>query len=161
MIECIFENGNKASLRHVTVGVILVNDKGEVLLVKRAPHLINGNKYAVPGGFLDRDETTEQAALRELKEETGYDGKIKFLFQIIDNPDRPKETRQNVHFQYIAELTGGSKMDNNEVASIDWVPLDSLPSQEDRAFDHIESIELYKEYMKNPFSLPVMNWKKI
>lgn len=158
MIECTFENGGKGLLRHVTVGVIIINDKNEVLLVRRAPHLINGNKYAVPGGFVDRDETVEQAALRELKEETGYNGKIKSLFQIIDNPNRPKEDRQNIDFKYIVELTGGSKIDNNEVSSIDWVPLDSLPAESDRAFDHIESIELYKKYLQKPFKLPILNW---
>lgn len=159
MIKCTFENGSAGSLRHVTVGSIIVNDKNEILLIKRAPHLINGDKYAVPGGFVDRDETVEQAALRELVEETGYTGKIKFLFQIIDNPNRPKEDRQNIDFKFIVELTGGDKKDNNEVASIDWVPLDNLPDEQDRAFDHIESVELYKEYLKSPFPLPVLNWK--
>lgn len=160
MIHCTFENDSPAKLRHVTVGAIVLNEKNEVLLVKRASHLINGNRYAVPGGFVDRDETTENAALRELKEETGYDGKIKFLFQIIDNPDRPKEDRQNIDFKYIVELTGGSKMNNNEVESIDWVSLDSLPEEKERAFDHIESVELYKEYLKKSFQLPVFNWEK-
>ncbi|MBP7832815.1 MAG: NUDIX hydrolase [Candidatus Levybacteria bacterium] len=158
MIKCTFENGNEGLLRHVTVGSIVVNDKNEVLLIKRAPQLINGNLYALPGGFLDRNETTQQGALRELKEETGYEGKIVNLFQVIDSPSRPKEDRQNVDFKYIVELTGGSKKDNNEVSSIDWVSLDSLPKERDRAFDHIESIELYKKYLKKPFPLPVLNW---
>lgn len=158
MISCIFENGNKALLRHVTVNAIVINDEKEVLLVKRAPHLTNGNKYGLPGGFLGRDENTEQATLRELEEETGYTGKIKSLFQIVDNPDRPREDRQNVDFRYIVELTGGKKKDNEEVSSIEWISLDNLPSKENRAFDHIESIELYKKYLKKPFSLPIRNW---
>ncbi len=159
MITCTFENGGKGSLRHVTVNAIVINDKKEILLVKRAPHLTNGDKYGFPGGFLGRDENTEQATLRELEEETGYKGKIRFLFQVVDNPDRPKEDRQNVDFRYIVELTGGDKKDNVEVSQIEWVALDNLPNQEDRAFDHIESVELYKKYLKSPFSLPIINWK--
>ena len=159
MITCTFEHSNEGLLRHVTVGAIVINDNKEVLLVKRAPHLINGNKFALPGGFLDRDETAEQGALRELKEETGYEGKVINLFQIIDSPSRPKEDRQNVDFKYIVELTGGQKIDNNEVESIEWVSLDNLPSDSECAFDHLESIKLYKKYLEKPFPLPVMNWK--
>ncbi len=160
MITCTFENGNEGLLRHVTVGAIVINDNNEVLLVKRAPHLINGNRYALPGGYLDRNETTEQGALRELKEETGYEGKVVKLFQIIDSPSRPKEDRQNVDFKYIVELTGGDKKDNNEVSSIEWVSLDELPHEDMRAFDHMESVELYKRYMQKPFLLPVINWNE-
>jgi 8-oxo-dGTP diphosphatase len=158
MINCIFEDGNKASLRHVTVNSIVVNEKNEVLLVKRSPHLTNGNKYGLPGGFLDRDETTEEAALRELREETGYTGKIVKLFQIVDNPNRPKEDRQNVDFRYIVELVGGEKTENDEVSRIEWISLDDLPKEEDRAFDHIESLDLYKKYITKSFELPVINW---
>lgn len=159
MINCIFENGNRASLRHVTAGAIVVNDRNEVLLVKRSPHLLNGNKYAIPGGFLDRGENTEEAALRELKEETGYEGKIEHLFQIVDNPDRPKEDRQNVDFRYVVKIIGGEMKDNIEVSSVRWVELDKLPTDEDSAFDHIETVKLYKKYLENKFTLPVRNWE--
>lgn len=162
MIQCTFEDGGKAvkGLRHVCIGAITVNDKNQVLLVKRAPHLTNGGKYAIPGGFLDRDETTAQATLRELKEETGYTGKIKFLFQIVDNPNRPKEDRQNVDFRYVVEVIEGEKKDNNEVSEIEWFDIDQLPSEEERAFDHIESVELYLQYLKKSFQLPIINWQK-
>lgn len=161
MINCILENDSRASFRHVTVGTITINEKNEVLLVKRAKHLTNGGKYALPGGFVDRDETTKEAALRELKEETGYEGVIKDLFQIIDMPDRPKEDRQNIDFKYIVELTGGQKMDNNEVESIEWISLDNLPPENECAFDHMESVDLYRKYLEKPFPLPVMNWKTL
>jgi len=91
MIKCRFENGNKASLRHVTVGVILLNESHKkILLVKRAAFLTNPGKYAVPGGFLDRDETSKEGALREVKEETGYEARIINLFRVNDDPNRPK-----------------------------------------------------------------------
>lgn len=50
MIDCTFENGNKVNLRHVAVGVITVNKQNQVLLVKRASHLIRGNKYSINSG---------------------------------------------------------------------------------------------------------------
>jgi 8-oxo-dGTP diphosphatase len=60
----------------VTVDVILFYRDGErieVLLIKRARPPFKG-AWAFPGGFVDHDEALEQAAARELKEETGLDG---------------------------------------------------------------------------------------
>jgi ADP-ribose pyrophosphatase YjhB (NUDIX family) len=53
-----------------------VNGRGEILLTKRnfEPGI---NKWALPGGFVESDETPERACLRELNEETGVSGEIK------------------------------------------------------------------------------------
>lgn len=156
MIQCTFENEIKASLRHVTVGTIIENTKGEVLLVKRAPHLLRGNMYTIPGGFLDRDETAEEAALRELKEETGLIGKISFLFRINDSPHRPKEDRQNVDFVYIAKVTGGEITANSETTQIAWFTKESLPLDEEFAFDHRDSLLRYFAYKEKQCALPII-----
>lgn len=156
MISCSFENGREALLRHVTVGVIVLNEKEEVLLVKRAAHLLRGNTYTIPGGFLDRDEDTRTAALRELHEETGYTGEIVSLFRINDNPNRPNEDRQNVDIIYIARIVKGAEKLNKEVTDIAWFKEKDLPSDEEFAFDHKESIILYYSYLKNPMVLPIL-----
>src|SRR3989304_3338139 len=138
MITCYFENSKKAvKLRHVVVDMLVIKDK-KILLVKRGGKWLEKGKWALPGGFLDMDETCEQAALRELKEETGYTGKIIKLFQIIDNPRRRHEDRQNVTLIYLVEpfkQVGGS---DDEIAEIKWFALDKLPSPQDFAFDHLE-----------------------
>lgn len=155
MIECQFENGRKASLRHVTVGAIVVNDKNEALLVKRATTHRFG-KYSIPGGFLGRDENAKQATIRELKEETGYDGETILLFRINDNPGRPKEDRQNVDILYVARVTGGKPTLNREVSEIKWFSRENLPPEEEFAFDHRDSILKYFQYLKEPFELPII-----
>lgn len=157
MIKCILENGHEASFRHITVGSIAINEKQEVLLVKRAPSLTRGNKYTIPGGFLDRDENLEEGALRELKEETGYSGEIEVLFQINDSPKRPKEDRQNVDFVFITKVIKGRMVLNDEVTNIQWFAKDNLPKEEDFAFDHRTIILRYFEYLKNPFTLPLVD----
>jgi ADP-ribose pyrophosphatase YjhB (NUDIX family) len=156
MIKCILENGHETSFRHVTVGSIVVNEKQEVLLIKRAPTLSRGNKYSIPGGFLDRDENLEEGTLRELKEETGYDGKIEVLFQINDSPKRPKEDRQNVDFIFITKVIKGEMTLNNEVTNIHWFAKNDLPKEEDFAFDHRAIILRYFEYLEKSFSLPIV-----
>ena len=70
MITCIFESGSRAALRHVVVHAV-VERNGALLLVRRAPHLSEGGKWGLPGGFLDRGERLIDGVLRELSEETG------------------------------------------------------------------------------------------
>lgn len=144
MITCKFEDGGEASLRHVVVDAIVMNAaRDRILLVKRAPHLLNGGKYAMVGGYLDRDETAEQAMIRELSEETGYEGKIVRLFKVIDNPNRKGEDRQNVAFVYIVEAGNKTGKSDNEVSEVRWFRFDEMPPESDFAFDHYETVSGY------------------
>lgn len=140
MIDCTFENGRKASLRHVVVDAIVVKNQ-KSLLIRRAPHLINGSKWAIPGGFLNRGETLEQAVIRELKEETGLEGKITKLFKIIDSPKRKNEDRQNVAFIYEVKAEGELKFNKEEVSEAKWFDVSNLPKEQDFAFDHYKIIQ--------------------
>ena len=54
------------------VGGIVVNDKDEMLLVRRARNPGLG-KFGLPGGFVDQDETIEDALAREIREETSLE----------------------------------------------------------------------------------------
>ncbi|MBI1862750.1 NUDIX hydrolase [Candidatus Microgenomates bacterium] len=144
MITCKFENGNDASLRHVVVDAIVLNAaRDSILLVKRAPHLTNGGKYGLIGGFLDRDETIEQAMIRELMEETGYEGIILKRFQIIDSPDRKNEDRQNVTFVFLVEAGQQTGVADNESTEVRWFKFTELPNESEFAFDHFDSVSAY------------------
>lgn len=153
MIACFFENNHKAFLRHVTVDALMVR-RDEILLVKRAPQQFVGNKYALPGGFLDREETARQAVLRELLEETGYKARLISIFRINDNPYRIGEDRQNVDFVYLVEVEKKVGKPNQEIGNIRWFKLNKLPDESEFAFDHYETIQLYLRYKKKPFKLP-------
>jgi len=156
MITCRFENGGNATLRHVVVHAVAYKD-GKLLLVKRAKTLsLEGGKWALPGGFLDRDENGEQAVLRELREETGWDGKVEVLFMIKTDPNRPHEDRQNVALSYIVTPTVKTGGHDKESSTVSWVPVDSLPSLDMLAFDHGQIIDYYLKYRNSAFALPVI-----
>lgn len=144
MLTCKFEDGGVASLRHVVVDAIIVQNN-KILLIKRAAHLINGGKYALPGGYLDRDETAEQAVVREVKEETGYDSEVLKLIKVIDRPDRPQEDRQNVAFVYAIKPLSQTGKADSEVSGIQWFDLDKLPLENEFAFDHYQTIQDFKK----------------
>ena len=72
-----------------SVAICTENLKGEILLVKRSVEPEKG-KWCLPGGFIERGETSEQTVFRELKEETGLEAHSP---QIID-----VETHLNGYF---------------------------------------------------------------
>jgi 8-oxo-dGTP diphosphatase len=142
MITCTFENGGRAALRHVVVHAV-VERAGTLLLVKRAGRLSEGGKWGLPGGFLDRGESLVDGVRRELREETGWDGRVVGLLRINSRPDRPREDRQNVAFDFVIdplELVGEP---DDESSAVNWIPIDRLPPLDSLAFDHGDTVRLY------------------
>lgn len=158
MITCYFEKTKKpVYLRHVVVDMLVVKDK-QILLVKRAGKWLETGKWAMPGGFLDRNETGAQAAVRETREETGYEAKVIKLFQVNDNPNRPRELdRQNVSLIYLMKPIKKVGSYDDEISEIKWFALDKLPPAKDFAFDHLDTIKLYKFTLQKRFRLPFVN----
>lgn len=159
MINCFFENNNKTSLRHVTVNAIVIKDN-QVLLGKRGTvngkPILESGRWGLLGGFFGRDENLVQAVIREVMEESGWEIKNLQLFRINDNPNRPKEDRQNVDIIFIASAIKQIKTSDEEVTELQWFNFGELPPKEEIAFDHGDNLELYKKYLKEKFSLPVL-----
>jgi 8-oxo-dGTP diphosphatase len=161
MITCTFENGNKDSLRHVVIGVIIIKDR-KVLLAKRGTFqgkpVLESGKWALTGGFMDRDETGIQAAKREVKEELGIEITNLKLLHIVDNPYRRNDIdRQNINLVFIGDFAGGEIKTNEEVTEVKWFDLDNLPPIEEIAFDFYDELMFYKKYLKENFQIPVFD----
>jgi 8-oxo-dGTP diphosphatase len=142
MITCAFEDGGRAALRHVVVHAIVERDNA-LLLVRRAPHLSEGGKWGLPGGFLDRDERVADGVLHELLEETGWTGEVRRLLRVNSRPDRPREDRQNVAFEFVIAPLAQVGEPDGESSAIEWVALNRLPPLESLAFDHGDTIRIY------------------
>ena len=67
--------------------VIAHSDVKEILLIKRGGHPFIG-KWALPGGFANKNETIEETASRELLEETGINNKTMKLIGVYSKPGR-------------------------------------------------------------------------
>jgi ADP-ribose pyrophosphatase YjhB (NUDIX family) len=156
MITCTFEDGHAAQLRHVVVHAIVERD-GALLLVQRAPHLSEGGKWGLPGGFLDRDERLVDGVLRELREETGWTGEVRRLFRINSRPDRPREDRQNVAVEFVIEPHERVGTPDSESTAVEWMPIERLPDLDSLAFDAGETIRLYLAARGRPDRVPILD----
>jgi ADP-ribose pyrophosphatase YjhB (NUDIX family) len=148
MIHCTFEDGAKAFLRHVVTDAIVIKDD-KVLLVKRAPQLVAGDKWGLIGGYVDRDETLEETVRREVPEETGYSVKDVTFLTIRDNPQRDG-SRQNVAVVYVCTADKKIGEPDWESSEVKWFNLNELPKEEEFAFDHYQILKDYNQsrYLK-------------
>lgn len=71
----------------LTVDCVVFDPQGRLLLIRRKNPPFQG-QYALPGGFVDYGETVEQAAARELMEETGLNAESLSLVGIYSDPRR-------------------------------------------------------------------------
>jgi ADP-ribose pyrophosphatase YjhB (NUDIX family) len=155
MITCAFEDGGKASLRHVVVDTLVLKNN-KILLVKRADKLLEGGKWGLIGGFADRDENLMQTVGREVFEETGYRVSGIKLLTIRDNPDRPHEDRQNISFVFFCKAGEKEGNADQESTSQEWFSFNNLPKEEELAFDHYQDIQLYLSHKNNNTLLPIL-----
>ena len=120
----------------VTVDMVLIypaENGTRILLIKRRDDPFR-DKYALPGGFMEMEETLEEAAFRELKEETGMEVEKLVQFRAYSAVDRdPRGRTVSVVYYHILRHKPGNPAPGDDAASASWFPLNSLP---DLAFDH-------------------------
>lgn len=117
--------------------------KLKILLIKRGIEPYKG-EWALPGGFLRMDESAEECAHRELREETGVTGCHIKQFHTFSRPDRdPRERVVTIAFYALVKWQEARGADDAEYA--DWIPMDHLPPL---AFDHAEIVKKAMEAIR-------------
>ena len=117
----------------------------QVLLIERGDEPFKGC-WAFPGGFMDMDETTEQCAIRELKEETGLEVTDVQQIGTYSKVDRDPRGR-TITVAYLAVVESQMEVKGqDDAAKAQWFPIDALP---DLAFDHDEIMKDAIEAFKN------------
>ena len=128
----------------MTVDIVLFNRAAEaleVLLIKRAREPFKG-RWALPGGFVDEDESLEAAAARELKEETGLYGISLEQVGAFGDPGRdPRGHTVSIAFASLLENRPEAKADD-DAEDARWHSVARLPKL---AFDHKKIIRLARK----------------
>lgn len=111
----------------VFAGGCIFNDRGEVLLQKRG----DSGKWGFPGGAVELGETPEMAAIREIKEETGLEVRIKQPIGVYTDFDMiyPNgDQAQSICIAYEFSVVGGKLCcDRHETLALQYFSLDDAP----------------------------------
>ncbi len=107
---------------------IVVDGRGRVLLQRRSD---SGN-WALPGGTMDIGETLAQSAIREVKEETGFDVQIQRIVGIYSDPGHvfaydDGEVRQEFSICLACTITGGTIRVSSESTAVDFFDFEDIP----------------------------------
>ena len=128
----------------VTADIVILHrsENGcSVLLIERKNPPFEGS-WAIPGGFVDMDETLEEAALRELEEETGVSGVELHQFHTFSKVDRdPRHRTITTVFIGYADASQITPNAGDDAANVKWFSMDALPAL---AFDHDFILDMVK-----------------
>ncbi|MBN2150731.1 MAG: NUDIX hydrolase [Candidatus Lokiarchaeota archaeon] len=125
----------------IAADAMIVDDPDEprkVVLItrKNPPH---EGKLALPGGFLDPDETVEQCCVREAKEETSLDVEIVRIVGVYSDPKRDPRGR-TVSATYLCKRVGGEVKGRDDASSAAWYDVQAV-RHATLAFDHGKMLE--------------------
>jgi len=109
------------------VNVVPITEDGQVVLIRQYRHGIRAVSLEIPGGIIDPHEPPEDAALRELREETGYAAdRVRRLCRVRPNP----ATQDNCQYCYVAEgcrRASAPKLDPFEHIEVVLARLEEIP----------------------------------
>ena len=131
----------------VTVDVVIVTREARprVLLIRRK-HAPFAGKWAIPGGFVDENEPLEDAAQRELSEETGVRQARLEQLGAFGEPGRdPRGWTVSVAFLACIPAKSARAEAADDAAEVGWHRLDRLPPL---AFDHAEILACARKRLK-------------
>ena len=111
--------------------VVIVSHEDSILMVKRDIEPMMG-RWSFPSGYVDRGEVVEEAAVREVREETSVEVKLDGLLGVYSGRGAPV-----VLIAYAARVCGGSAEAGDETQAVGWFPSDDLPPL---PFPHDEEI---------------------
>jgi len=117
----------------VVFGLDLEEENLKILLIQRASDPFKGN-WALPGGFIHMDEDLENAALRELEEETGMKNIYLEQLYTFGKPDRdPRDRIISVAYYALVKLGGQELKASTDAKDAAWFSIHDIL---DLAFDH-------------------------
>ena len=109
------------------VGANLVEKDGKYLLVQEAKEYVRG-KWNFPAGKMDFGEKITQTAVRECKEETGFDVELEYLIGIFKHSDIRENVQYDVMpFVFKSNIIDGKlKSQENELLDVKWFTKDEI-----------------------------------
>ena len=135
----------KYKIPSLTVDIFIYNENHEFILIKRKNDPFKDH-WALPGGFVDYGEKTEDAAIREAKEETSIDIESVKLFNVYSDPNRDPR-RHTVSIVYLAHGNFDDAKADDDAKDIGVFSFDVLKERK-LAFDHETILSDIKKHLE-------------
>jgi len=119
------DDDNEVYFGNFGAGIIGIREDGKMLLCKRSQYVNEPGTWSYPGGKIESAEDTKSAAIRELQEETNYNGPIENIHLLEKYEDQDNNF---TYWTYIANITDFKAQLDWENEKVDWFSIDELPS---------------------------------
>lgn len=121
---------------------VIIEIDSQIVLIERRNYPFG---WAIPGGFVDFGETVEQAAVREMREETSLTVELVDLLGIYSRPDRDPRG-QTISVVYVGRASGKPRAGDDATGAALFDP-DKPPSP--LAFDHAQILADYRRFRQS------------
>lgn len=128
------------------VSVLPIKDDQVLLSVRKLPP--HKGELDLIGGFMQPNETTEECAIRECKEETGLN--IKIIKLLGTYPDiYGKGGTYTINIQYIVKIVSGNMKANDDISDLKWIKIKDIPNLKLKGFENTKRTlnDLVKDFI--------------
>jgi ADP-ribose pyrophosphatase YjhB (NUDIX family) len=121
-----------------TIGAfgIIFDEQDRILLVHRTDY----DLWNLPGGSLESGESPWQGAIREIKEETGFEVEVIKIVAVSSRPEK-----NDITLTFLCRVISGEATLNREADRIEYFEIDKIPKN-----TVITQVERIKDFIKNP-----------
>ncbi len=103
---------------------VIITEEDKILLVKRKYDPFKGD-WSLPAGFMEYEESPEECAIREIKEELNLDIRIKRLFNVYSGSDDPRTNA--ILIVYLGEVIGGKLRPGDDAEEASFFGKEKIP----------------------------------
>ena len=154
-IEDLFRNEQGYATPKVDVRGAVFDSEGRLLMVRE---VADSGRWTLPGGWADVNLTPGENVVKEVREESGFDVRVRKLAALWDRTRQghPASVFSCCKMFYVCELVGGSAATSMETSEVGWFAEDAvsqdlslgrvLPHQIRRMFDHLRDATLPTDF---------------
>ena len=116
--------------RFVIAALVFIQHEDAILLVKQA---YGRRCWSLPGGVVEYGESVDQAAIREVKEETGLDIRLRRVVGIYSKPEE-----HSLAITFEGEVVGDELVAQHEISDCQYFNFDDLPAAREHFYQRVE-----------------------
>jgi ADP-ribose pyrophosphatase YjhB (NUDIX family) len=124
---------------------VIIEKDDKIIIIRRGYGPFEG-KLAIPGGYMELNETIENAAIREAKEEISLDIELIDILGVYSDPDRDPR-KHSIAIVFIGRPIKGNLKAGDDAKDAFWMGFNEIESHE-FAFDHKKILIDYLEWRK-------------